>query len=87
MHGAAASDLRIAFAIGKKVGPAVVRNRLRRRLKEILRSLSDEDLQPGHYVISARPAAASASFQQLQEDLVQALHHCVTALERNMSSS
>jgi ribonuclease P protein component len=43
----------LAFAIGKRVGNAVVRNRLRRRLREAARQLVT--LPPGTYLIRARP--------------------------------
>ena len=33
------NDVRVAYAIGRKVGPAVVRNRVRRRLREAVREL------------------------------------------------
>jgi ribonuclease P protein component len=58
---------RFAFAIPKRVGNAVVRNRLRRRLREILRALN---LTEGFdVVISARPEAASAEFGSLKAEL------------------
>jgi ribonuclease P protein component len=44
-----------------------VRNRVRRRLREILRQLP---LAPGQdVVVAARPSAASASFWELQEEV------------------
>jgi ribonuclease P protein component len=62
--GSVAGPPEVAFAIGRKVGGAVVRNRLRRRLRAIL---GDLDLAPGAYLVgvSAGPEAASLSFAQL----------------------
>jgi ribonuclease P protein component len=58
---------RYAFAIPKRVGKAVVRNRVRRRLREILRALP---LSEGYdVVISVRPEAASSSFDGLRQEL------------------
>jgi ribonuclease P protein component len=58
---------RYAYAISKRVGKAVVRNRLRRRLREALRRLP---LVEGFdVVIIARPEAATASFQALTAEL------------------
>lgn len=54
---------RVAFAVGVAVGPAVVRNRLRRRLRVILR---DAGLPGGIYLFGATPAAASLGFAELQ---------------------
>jgi ribonuclease P protein component len=58
---------RFAFAIPKRVGKAVVRNRVRRRLREMLRSLP---LLEGYdVVISVRPEAALSSFYALKQEL------------------
>ena len=56
---------RYGYAIGKRVGAAVVRNRVRRRLREVIRALS---LAPGHdLVLTAGEASATATFEQLRE--------------------
>ncbi|HET6950226.1 MAG TPA: ribonuclease P protein component [Acidimicrobiales bacterium] len=61
---------RVAYAIGRKVGPAVVRNRLRRRLRAAVREVDRAGgLAPGAYLISLRPDAAHASYGQLRRDL------------------
>lgn len=58
---------RFGYAIPKRVGNAVVRNKIRRRLREILRSLP---LREGFdIVITVRPDAAAASFQTLSTEL------------------
>lgn len=57
-HGVAVSGVTQAgFVIGKTVGPAVVRNRLRRRLRHLLRTRLAA-LPPGsRLVVRARPGA------------------------------
>lgn len=64
-------EVRVAYAIGRKVGPAVVRNRLRRRLRAAVRDLdrSTGGLATGAYLVSLRPAAAQLSYQELHRDL------------------
>jgi ribonuclease P protein component len=58
---------RHAYAIPKRVGKAVVRNKLRRRLREIMRSLS---LPEGYdIVVSVRQPANQATFQELRTEL------------------
>jgi ribonuclease P protein component len=57
-----ASGARVAYAIGRHVGPAVTRNQIRRRLRAIMR---DTTLVPGAYLVAAGPAAATATFAEL----------------------
>jgi ribonuclease P protein component len=65
---------RFGFTVTKKVGNSVVRNRIRRRLREALR-LADSSLpKPDHdYVLVARIEALSAPFEELRDDLARAL--------------
>jgi ribonuclease P protein component len=56
---------RLAFAIGKVVGTAVVRNRLRRRLRSTFAELAPS-LPPGTYLVGARPAAATLDHGELR---------------------
>ena len=61
-------ELRVGFSVSKKVGKAVVRNRVKRRLRECFRPLLG-DVKTGLYVVVARPTAAGAAFGDLQKDL------------------
>lgn len=70
--GAPGDPPRVAYAIGRTVGGAVVRNRLRRRLRSVVSEL-DPVLQPGAYLISAAPRAASLSFEELRTTVAEAL--------------
>jgi ribonuclease P protein component len=64
---------RVAYAVGRRVGNAVVRNRVRRRLRAAVQE-SAELLQPGcGYLVGARPKAADATYAQLRTDLTAAL--------------
>ena len=59
-----------AFAIGRAVGPAVVRNRLRRRLRVLLTARQRTDpLPPGLLLIGARRGAVELTFDQLRAEL------------------
>ena len=56
---------RLGFTVSTKVGCAVVRNRVRRRLREIYR-LHEMQFRPGYdLVVVARSQAVNASFSQL----------------------
>ncbi|MFK7919634.1 MAG: ribonuclease P protein component [Ilumatobacter sp.] len=58
----------VAFAINRSVGNAVVRNRLRRRLRAILDTL---ELPPGLYLVGCRPTAAELTFDQIRAHLAK----------------
>jgi ribonuclease P protein component len=65
---------RVGFTVSKKVGNAVERNRVRRRLREIVRRASGETARPGHdYVLVGRRAGLSAPFDGLLDDFKSAL--------------
>ena len=56
---------RVGITVGKKLGHAVVRNRVRRRLREVYR-LNEQRFLPGwDIVVVARSRAISAGFPQL----------------------
>jgi ribonuclease P protein component len=64
---------RVAYGIGRKVGPAVVRNRVRRRLRAAARALAaDRALRPGAYLVTVGPRAAEASAAELHRLLGEA---------------
>jgi ribonuclease P protein component len=64
---------RAGFVVGKVVGPAVVRNLVRRRLRHLVAARLDR-LQPGTLlVVRATPPAASASYAALGDALDRGL--------------
>jgi ribonuclease P protein component len=65
---------RVGFTVSKKVGNAVERNRVRRRLREIVRLSDAGRLRPGNdYVLVGRRAALDLPFERLIEDFARAL--------------
>jgi ribonuclease P protein component len=68
--------LRVGFVVSKAVGNAVVRNRVKRRLRHLVRDrLSGLSRLPdaGALVVRALPASASASTAELARDLDRCL--------------
>jgi len=62
---------RLGLTVGKKVGNAVNRNRVRRRLKEIYRLHEDEFLRGYDIVVVARVKSRYAAFGTLETDMLR----------------
>ena len=65
---------RLAFTVTRKVGSSVVRNRVRRQLRECFRHAARASaLQGGAYLVSAKPGIVEHSFVEMADDLHKAL--------------
>ena len=63
---------RIGFTVTKKQGNSVERNRMRRRLREVVRHMAGVPFKPGHdYVVVARRDTLSAPFDGLVTALTE----------------
>jgi ribonuclease P protein component len=66
--------IRVGFTVSRKVGNAVVRNRVRRRLRELARMIIPDRARGDlDYVLVGRQAALGRDFARMHEDLVEAL--------------
>ena len=67
--------IRVGFTCSKKVGNAVLRNRAKRRLREVARHVLPELGRPGwdYVLIGRQDATVARDFRDLTEDLRTAL--------------
>ena len=63
---AAKQGLYVGIVVSKKVGNAITRNRIRRRIREALRRM---DLPPLEAVVIANPEAAKARYSEIVRSL------------------
>ena len=79
--------VRLGFTVSKKVGNAVERNRVRRRLREIVRLSGTTDMQPGYdYVLVGRQAALKVPYAQIAQDFDGALRRLQAGRRSNTGS-
>jgi ribonuclease P protein component len=78
---------RFGFTVSKKVGNAVERNRVRRRLREIVRLSAANRLHAGHdYVLVGRRAALNLPFNRMTQDFEGALRRVHARRAGNVES-
>jgi ribonuclease P protein component len=66
--------VRIGFTVSRQVGNAVERNRVRRRLREMVRLSQGGGMHDGHdYVLIGRRAALALPFDRMRKDFDGAL--------------
>jgi ribonuclease P protein component len=66
---------RVGFITTKRIGGAVVRNRVRRRLRDIVRK-EQSRLRDGIWiVVVARSAAVNATYQALKDEWLRLAEH------------
>jgi|CXWL01.1.fsa_nt_gi ribonuclease P protein component len=79
-HPSPVGEVRIGYTVTKKMGGAVVRNRIKRRLREAARPALEKHGQNGHdYIIISRHKALTCNFSELQRDMefafTRIIHH------------
>jgi ribonuclease P protein component len=67
--------IRVGFTVTRKNGTATERNRIRRRLRELVKRLDVLSMRPhSDYVLVGRRAALNRDFSTMLDDLRSALH-------------
>ena len=67
------SHHRLGITVSRKIGRAVVRNRIKRRLREIFRTNKQAIFPHCDLVVNAKRSAARARNQQIQEDILKGI--------------
>jgi ribonuclease P protein component len=81
LNDPAAVPLRVAFAVGRSVGSATRRNRLRRQLRAIVASIAPEiGLDHGWLLVGATPAVGKHTFVSLRSETAALL---TSAIEKS----
>ena len=73
LHQREDGPVRVGFTVSRKVGTATERNRVRRRLREVVRLSPPERMRPGYdYVLIGRRASLDLPFGRLSEEFDRA---------------
>jgi ribonuclease P protein component len=80
--GKSMRDARLGITVSKKVGTAVVRNRVKRWIRESYRRIAHVTPQGMDLVVIAKPGAANAGYGATVEELRRLLHSFVGSCDR-----
>lgn len=80
------SEVRVGFTVTKKVGNAVVRNRVRRRLKAAFSEVAPK-LPSGEYVVIGRLGGIDRPYSLLVEDMKSAAASCAAPKQSRRSKN
>jgi ribonuclease P protein component len=74
---------RVAYAVGRKVGSAAVRNRVRRRLRAVMAEAARRERLPsGSYLVGVTPEIVPMSFEEVQHSVFNALQRLEVSASR-----
>jgi len=72
LPGGEGAPPRVAYAIGRSVGGAVVRNRLKRRLRAVMGELAGS-IPAGAWLVGAGAAAVDMTYDELKASVAEVL--------------
>lgn len=73
-RGDTSGEARVGFTVTRKIGGAVVRNRMKRRFRSLARQVLAPLAAPGYdYVLIGRAGGIEREYAMLQQELARAL--------------
>lgn len=79
-------QIKVGFSVTKKLGKAVVRNSIRRKLREIVRKYLPNLKQNYNIILVARETVANYSFEELDKQFVELIKKAEILLEYEENS-
>ena len=86
LRHAAGQGPRVGFTVGRVLGGAVVRNRMKRRLREAVRLQGLPAGAPVDVVINPKKSLLSAAFADLQKEMSRAFEVIQKSLEKEKTT-
>ena len=77
-------SIKVGFAVTKKIGHAVVRNKIRRRLREIVQKQLQSLKQNFNIIVVAKESVSEASFEKLTLELTKLFKKANLFYEENI---
>jgi ribonuclease P protein component len=66
-------QFKIGFSVSKKIGKAVIRNKVKRRMREVVRSIQHLIKDEYNYIFVARVGIEAASYDQIKQTILYCL--------------